>query len=1093
MEAGCPRAIELEALALRSEALEHVRAHVRECSICREQVEEIRENELFLREGADALIGAIGATSASQNVVILPPDGTVRGYQLLEEISRGGQGIVYRAVQTTTKRAAAVKMLLGGAFATERQRARFDREIEIAASLRHPNIVTVFESGETGDGRRYVAMEFVDGISLDQYVHERLGAPATGGRARVDEAMKLMGTIAAAVGHAHSSGMMHRDLKPSNIFVDKHGAPRILDFGLARAIEAVSGVMTTLEFVGTPAFAAPEQFAGGATAVDARADVFALGLIIYRVLTGTMPYPIDGPIAALARHATSTDPVPPSRHISPLPGDVETIVLKCLAKDPARRYRDAGALASDIADYLAGHPIAARRDSALYVLRTLARRHRGPVAAGAMMLLTIIGAAVGLGVLAGDLDSARRRAEAALASSTVQRARLMATGADVERAERLLWEEAHRAGMEVDDGFGGSPERRRAAWALMELYAHVPRVFRVFLEAHAASIGFTHEGKIWAIDVHGRRFWWSPTGEALPSTPWESRGAEFGWSSQNGQHVLALDAGFARMLDLEEGRVVSGPSPWPKDERLVAISDDGRLIASARGKDQVATLTDARTLKTIGAFEAGARDISLNRCGERDVLLVTRHCHRAQCIVVRESPDWEVTHTVESLGSNGNLLEPMLFSDGSELVAGFSENIIAFDLSDPPAESRRFIIRSHTNSIRINEARGLLAAGSMEGTLTLLRLRDFSHVGEVRNGRPGQIALSADGGRMASVDSEQRVSVYESTPGVWRERIESSPTTHASIAVSRQGAVSWVDDSGDLFIRDAVPPHNIRVVRAHEGVATSVDWSPDGSRLLTGGFDGRVREWNRDGSPVRTVAQGLARVWCARYSPDGRAIAVGDGAGESRAWVRGPDADPLVFRTGGDRVPDLAFTPDGTALACVSIKENCIVWDLVTGRERFRLIGHGSFVRTLAFSPEGAVIATGGDDRAVRIWDASHGTLRTSIEGLPWGPFDIAFHPSGRLLFAVGRGPEVIVLDPVAGVELATLRVHDGRVFSIAFDAGGSRVFTSGEDSWIGLTDLGHLRSYLRGNMDYGLGRAGGRPDSRAGQPPTQLGNAPLR
>lgn len=419
MPTPCPSPRDLERLA-QSDAEERgarlagsvpdpdiagIRAHVAECETCAETIREIIENQRFLGHAAGMLAEVIDAPLPPREPPTDP--GFVRGFELLDEISRGGQGVVYRAVQTATKRPAAVKMLLGGAFATERQRQRFEREIEIAARLRHPNIVSVFESGTASDGSPFVAMEFVEGVSLERFVRERHADARRSDRARIDEAVGLVGMIASGVGHAHTSGVIHRDLKPSNILVDTSGNPRVLDFGLARPLDTSRDVSTTHEFVGTPAFASPEQLAGDPASVDARTDVYALGLILYSVLTGTHPYPCDGTLAELARHAISTEPTPPSRHVPRLPMDIETITLKCLSKDRTRRYANASALASDIDDYLHGRPISARRDSTMYVLQRLAMKHRIPAIACVLVAITIVASTVTLAVLAKDLADKR--------------------------------------------------------------------------------------------------------------------------------------------------------------------------------------------------------------------------------------------------------------------------------------------------------------------------------------------------------------------------------------------------------------------------------------------------------------------------------------------------------------------------------------------------------------------------------------------------------------------------------------------------------------------------------------------------------------
>lgn len=481
MSEGCPSDREIEALALHGEGSGSLRAHVAGCGVCRERVDEVRENQAFLEHAREELRGAIEGGADERGAARAAV--TIAGFELLEEISRGGQGVVYRAVQVATRRAAAVKVLLAGSFATERQRQRFEREIEIAARLRHPGIVSVFESGEASDGSPFVAMEFVEGRPIDEVAREGFGGGDSGVRARVDRVMRLALRVADAVGHAHNAGVIHRDLKPSNVVVDGQGQARVLDFGLAREVVAGADVSVPGEFVGTPAYASPEQLAGGASGVDTRTDVYALGVLMYRMLTGRHPYPCDVGIGELVRHVTSTEATAPSKHVGRLPTDVETIVLKCLSKDPARRYPNASALAADIRDYLEGMPISARRDSAVYVLQRLAARHRVPVAVGVVLAVTVVVSSVALAVLAAELSVQRTRAghaeqQAAARADDLQQvsdfqASMLAQVTPVEAGRMLTRDIVARYGASLDAASVAEPERTarleafRGAWSQM--------------------------------------------------------------------------------------------------------------------------------------------------------------------------------------------------------------------------------------------------------------------------------------------------------------------------------------------------------------------------------------------------------------------------------------------------------------------------------------------------------------------------------------------------------------------------------------------------------------------------------------------------
>jgi len=337
-------------------------------------------------------------SGGSATVVESPlPEGVIPGYDVVREIHRGGQGVVYQAVQRSTKRDVAIKVLLEGPFASRAARRRFDREIELVANLKHANIVAVFDSGATRDGRQYCVMDYVEGRRLDQYVREE--------RLDARRMMALFAQVCDAINFAHQRGVIHRDLKPSNILVDNGGVPRVLDFGLAKQMTAPDDplVSVTGQVVGTLPYLAPEVARGGEGDVDVRADVYALGVLFYELLTGHFPYPVTGQLAAVLQHITETPPTRPSTAWSietgvsstitgrnPIDDEVETIALKALAKEPQRRYQTAGDLARDLLRYLAGEPVEAKRDSAWYMLRKTLRRRRGTVIAAAVVLVLLV-------------------------------------------------------------------------------------------------------------------------------------------------------------------------------------------------------------------------------------------------------------------------------------------------------------------------------------------------------------------------------------------------------------------------------------------------------------------------------------------------------------------------------------------------------------------------------------------------------------------------------------------------------------------------------------------------------------------------------
>src|SRR5688572_29884809 len=285
------------------------------------------------------------------------PDGVLRrigDYDLLEETGRGGMGVVYRARQRSLERTVALKVLLGGYFAGDEGRRRFRAEAAAAARLNHPGIVAIHEAGEA-DGQPFYSMDFIEGETLATMLRR--------GPLPFRQAAELTEKIAAALHCAHTQGVLHRDLKPSNVLIDESGAPHVTDFGLAKILNDArpedDGITLTNQIVGSPAWMAPEQAAANAAPLTPAVDVYAAGAVLYEMLTGRPPFHGETPQAVLEQVQTA-DPVPPRRLNVSIPADLETICLKCLEKEPRRRYASAAALSEDLRRFMAGEPVLAR-------------------------------------------------------------------------------------------------------------------------------------------------------------------------------------------------------------------------------------------------------------------------------------------------------------------------------------------------------------------------------------------------------------------------------------------------------------------------------------------------------------------------------------------------------------------------------------------------------------------------------------------------------------------------------------------------------------------------------------------------------------
>jgi len=394
-----------------------VRQHIEQCETCSTLHDECVQNLAFAEELKSVVTPEPPGHAATipldvREKIVVPGCPLIEGYEVGERLGEGGQGIVYRAVQQFPRREVVIKLLKDGPRSASAAAKRFEREILIAARLQHPGIVTVHDSGVLPDGRRFCVMEYVHGLPLGQYVKER--------GLSLGETLELFARVCDAVSYAHQRGIMHRDLKPSNILVDADGQPKVVDFGLARAVGQIEDMNVSRDgqVVGAPAYMSPEQTRGNPDEIDVRTDVYSLGVILYELLTGVFPYDVESDLHSLITRIREQAPTPPTsawktdsgihsarrtrwfRRASlsrcPIDWELETIVLFCLRKERDRRYQSAGELARDIRRYLAGEAIHAKGDSVGYILKKWLWRRRRQIAAVVCGLIILALAAWGL-------------------------------------------------------------------------------------------------------------------------------------------------------------------------------------------------------------------------------------------------------------------------------------------------------------------------------------------------------------------------------------------------------------------------------------------------------------------------------------------------------------------------------------------------------------------------------------------------------------------------------------------------------------------------------------------------------------------------
>ncbi len=592
--------------------------------------------------GPEAGPGDLGAALASEPSFGLPPDQhavtdasdapregihrtapAIPGYEIVGELGRGGMGVVYKARQTRLNRPVALKMILAGAHAGAEAAARFLAEAEAVAQLQHPNIVQIFHIDEHA-GLPYFEMEFVGGGSLADRLDGTPRPP--------HEAARLTDILARAMAEAHRRGIVHRDLKPGNILLTPEGAPKVADFGLAKLLNAESGLTRTDSVLGSPSYMAPEQAGGKTKEVGPAADVYALGAILYELLTGRPPFR-GATVLETLEQVKTTEPVPPSRLVPGLPRDAETIALKCLQKDSGKRYESAAALAEDLRRFQAGEPIVARPVESLE--RAWRWCKRNPVVAGLMaavaaLLVAVAGSASVAAFqyrLAAHQEKrlrnaaeekaqaearAREESETALYFNRIALANQELLENDPLRAEELLDECVPQP---------GQPDHRAWEWSYLKRLCHAEPVTVRTQPGSGQTAAFSPDGRrlASASDKKAVNIWDATTGQELFTLPDAGDVQCLAFGPAEGHRLATGDtSGTVKLWDTTTRRVDRTLRPDPAGVRALAFSPDGRRLALAGEKAvQVWDATTGQLVHPLRGHDGWVVAVAFSPDGQR--------------------------------------------------------------------------------------------------------------------------------------------------------------------------------------------------------------------------------------------------------------------------------------------------------------------------------------------------------------------------------------------------------------------------------------------------------------------------------------------
>jgi WD40 repeat protein/tRNA A-37 threonylcarbamoyl transferase component Bud32 len=924
-------------------------------------------------------------------------------YELLEEIARGAMGVVYRARQVSLNRPVALKMILAGQLATPALKQRFHTEAEAAARLDHPNIVPIYEIGEH-DGQHYFSMKLIEGGTLAQLssTFKVQSSKST------QVAARLVSTVARAVHYAHQHGILHRDLKPTNILLDTQGEPHVTDFGLAKLAEDDSSLTMTAAVLGTPAYISPEQAAGQSKGLTTATDIYSLGAILYELLTGQAPFRAETAVETL-RQVCERDPTPPRTLNSGIGRDLETICLKCLNKDPQRRYGSSKGLADDLDRWCNGEPIWARRVGVAEKLWSWCRRK--PVMAVLALALTLVAGAGLAGIL-----WQWHRAEQHAASETTQRVR-------AEQALTLL--ELQR----VEDLF----EKDEITLAM----AYLARIVRQQPTNHIAAQRI--------LSALTQRNFVLPVGERL------QHGASVNYAefSPDGGRVATASSDFtARVWDARTGKPLTAPIHHKSGVQFVQFSPDGRRLLTVT-KDSRAYLWEAATGRGLGQEMPHARSIHTAQFSSDGRRVLTASADGIARV-------WDA-HTgepvLEPLTHGGPVRSARFSPDGRRIVTASDDKTAqVWDAHTGQAIAQPF---KHPSRV-------LRAEFSPDGNRVLTVGWDFSTcVWDVIFGGPlGKPMTHAEAVDVArfSPDGEQIITTLRNgTTQLWEARTWAPlgrPMRHHGWVESAEfgpEALRVLTASADNTARlwDAESGEALTPPMQHDGLVWSVRISPDGLFAVTASADKTARIWDlRLGAPQSVPMEHKAPVLAAEFSPDGESIATGSRGGTAFIWDAGTGRQRGSSLQHETWVSVVQFSPDGKRLATGSSDGTARIWDAQSGLPLAAPLRHGTPISHMEFSPDNAWLATSSHDSdVVHLWNARTGEPRSELMRLPSGVPFLCFSPDGqRLMSGDSENDTVQIRDVASGRLIVEMQGHEGWVIRAAFSTDGKRVVTASED-----------------------------------------------
>lgn len=990
-----------------------------------------------------------------------PVPDAVGNYLVIGVLGVGGMATVYEAIQENPHRRVALKVMHQSLTHTDAY-LRFRFETETLARLHHPGIAQIYEAGAAQLGQPapapFFAMELVtDAVTITAYADRE--------RLPLRERVAMLASVCDAVHHGHQHGVIHRDLKPGNVLVDGEGRAKVIDFGVARSTDSGAGSLTrtsdSRQLIGTLNYMSPEQCGAGAD-IDSRTDVYSLGVLLYELACGRLPHDLrDLPLPRALQVIVAEPARPPEFRPARTDRDLEAIINRAINKDPAHRYDSASALAADLRRWLNGLPTEARPPGVLEQARLFARRNRGLVAAGLLVVVSVALVAAISSVFVVMLTSEVQRRRQAEQQSTAERdvARwqaytaqiagalsAMKTGEFQQMRTRLAAANQPRRGWEW--GFLS----RLAERSLSTTLAHDNMIMDM-----AVSRDFQH---IATAGASGDLRLWDGTGtQALGEFRNESGARMFAVAfTRDGRRLVSGDGdGTVRLHEVAAPDTATVLGQMPSSVRSVVELPDGRIAAtSLPGVMKIWTPAGGAEETLSTDQPGGVRGVSLS---PDDSLLATFNDEGH--IWLRDSRSFAVRHRFKFPDA---VRQVCISTDGTVLgAAGASASLLVWRIPDETLlhEIRATDGVGTVRSVAISHDARHIAAGLIHRGIVICSVSDGRVVGTL-----GGHTEAISGLRFRPGDDVLISSSWDRTLRTWRTADAAAPggctilagheNNVRAVAFSPDGSMlASAAEDGAIRVWDPDLAIQIAELRpaTNESVALlGLSFSPDGALLAAGGADNTARVWSTlTGQEVATLPGHAAWVYSVAFDPTGTRLATGNNRGELRVWDLATMREQLLIPAHTARVNSLCFSPDGSRIATGSRDKHVAMWDARTGEEVFRGVEHELDVFAVLFSRDGQQLYSGARDQSVRIWNARTGACEKVLSGHGQYVTSLSLTADGSRLAAGSWYGEIVLYDVATSDMIASFRAHDAAIRGVAFSPDGRWLASGGYDTTVRL------------------------------------------